>query len=66
MVIENVLLAFGEILTIKTLILMLVGVAGGLIAGAIPGFTIAMAVVRDNAPDSGARYGINPCCLGID
>ena len=45
MVIENVLLAFGEILTIKTLILMLVGVAGGLIAGAIPGFTIAMAVV---------------------
>ena len=45
MVIENVLLAFGEILTIKTLILMLVGVAGGLIAGAIPGFTIALAVV---------------------
>ncbi|MDH3715009.1 MAG: tripartite tricarboxylate transporter permease [Gammaproteobacteria bacterium] len=37
--------AFGEILTVQTLILMLVGVAGGLIAGAIPGFTIAMAVV---------------------
>jgi len=29
----------------KTMILMAVGVAGGLIAGAIPGFTIAMAVV---------------------
>ena len=29
----------------KTMLLMAVGVAGGLIAGAIPGFTIAMAVV---------------------
>ena len=45
MIIENVILAFGEVLTVKTLILMTVGVAGGLIAGAIPGFTIAMAVV---------------------
>ena len=45
MIIEHVMGAFGEILTIKTLILMMVGVAGGLIAGAIPGFTIAMAVV---------------------
>lgn len=45
MILENVIAAFGEIATFKTLILMLVGVAGGLIAGAIPGFTIAMAVV---------------------
>jgi putative tricarboxylic transport membrane protein len=44
-IVENVLAAFGEIATVKTLGLMLVGVAGGLIAGAIPGFTIAMAVV---------------------
>ena len=45
MIVENILAAFAEISTIKTLLLMLVGVAGGLIAGAIPGFTIAMAVV---------------------
>jgi len=44
-IIENILAAFAEIATIKTIMLMLVGVAGGLIAGAIPGFTIAMAVV---------------------
>jgi putative tricarboxylic transport membrane protein len=44
-ILDNVVAAFGEILTLKTLILMMVGVAGGLIAGAIPGFTIAMAVV---------------------
>ncbi len=45
MIIENIGLAFAEIANIKTLALMLIGVAGGLIAGAIPGFTIAMAVV---------------------
>ena len=45
MIIENVMLAFGEILTLKTLLLMMTGVAAGLLAGAIPGFTIAMAVV---------------------
>ncbi len=45
MIIENVLAAFVELGTIKTFLLMMVGVAGGLIAGAIPGFTIAMAVV---------------------
>jgi putative tricarboxylic transport membrane protein len=44
-IIENILAAFVELGTIKTFILMMVGVAGGLIAGAIPGFTIAMAVV---------------------
>ena len=45
MVIENVLGAFAELANIQTITLMIVGVAGGLIAGAIPGFTIAMAVV---------------------
>jgi len=44
-IVENIIAAFGEIATAQTLLLMLVGVAGGLIAGAIPGFTIAMAVV---------------------
>lgn len=45
MILENIGLAFGELANFKTIILMIVGVAGGLIAGAIPGFTIAMAVV---------------------
>ena len=45
MVLENIMAAANELATIKTISLMLVGVAGGLIAGAIPGFTIAMAVV---------------------
>ncbi len=45
MIIENVIAAANELATLKTILLMLVGVAGGLIAGAIPGFTIAMAVV---------------------
>ena len=45
MIIDNIAAAFIEIANFKTIILMLVGVAGGLVAGAIPGFTIAMAVV---------------------
>jgi putative tricarboxylic transport membrane protein len=45
MILENVMAAANELATLKTILLMLVGVAGGLIAGAIPGFTIAMAVV---------------------
>ncbi len=45
MIIENVILAFAEITNITTLTLMIVGVAAGLLAGAIPGFTIAMAIV---------------------
>ena len=45
MILENVSLAFEAIFATKTLLLMGIGVAGGLIAGAIPGFTIAMAVV---------------------
>jgi len=44
-ILENIGAAFAEIGNFTTLGLMLVGVAGGLIAGAIPGFTIAMAVV---------------------
>ena len=45
MILENIIAAANELATLKTILLMLVGVAGGLIAGAIPGFTIAMAVV---------------------
>lgn len=45
MIVENVILAFAEITNITTLTLMMVGVAAGLLAGAIPGFTIAMAIV---------------------
>lgn len=45
MVWENVALAFGEIGNVTTFALMLIGVAAGLLAGSIPGFTIAMAVV---------------------
>lgn len=45
MIWENTLLAFGEILQVKTLIYMAMGVAAGLLSGAIPGFTITMAVV---------------------
>jgi len=42
---EHILGAIEVLATTEAIILMLVGVAGGLIAGAIPGFTIAMAVV---------------------
>ena len=45
MIIDNILSAVAELATLQTLALMMIGVAGGLIAGAIPGFTIAMAVV---------------------
>ena len=45
MILENIAEAFKVLATVDTIILMMVGVAGGLIAGAIPGFTIAMAVV---------------------
>jgi len=45
LIIDNILAAVHELATIHTVLLMMVGVAGGLIAGAIPGFTIAMAVV---------------------
>jgi putative tricarboxylic transport membrane protein len=45
MVWENIMLAFAEIGNIETILLMILGVGVGLLAGAIPGFTIAMAVV---------------------
>lgn len=45
MIIENVLFAFGEVFHWKNLGLMFLGTTAGLIAGSIPGFTIAMAVV---------------------
>lgn len=42
---EHIVEAFLAIANVKTLLFMTVGAAAGLIAGAIPGFTIAMAVV---------------------
>ncbi len=45
MVWDNILLAFAEIGNVETILLMILGVGVGLLAGAIPGFTIAMAVV---------------------
>ena len=45
MVFENLMLAFAEIANIYTVLLMFIGVGAGLLAGSIPGFTIAMAVV---------------------
>ena len=45
MIIENVIAAFGALFEVQTMALMVLGVAAGLIAGAIPGFTITMAVV---------------------
>ena len=43
--IEHLAASAHAIFTVQTLALMLLGVAAGLMAGAIPGFTIAMAVV---------------------
>lgn len=45
MVWDNVMLAFAEIGNWQTVLLMITGVGVGLLAGSIPGFTIAMAVV---------------------
>ena len=45
MLIENILGAAEALFTIQTMALMILGVAAGLIAGAIPGFTITMAIV---------------------
>ncbi len=45
MLIENILGAAETLFTLPTLALMVLGVAAGLITGAIPGFTITMAVV---------------------
>ncbi len=45
MIIENILAASSELFTLQTMLLMLVGTIAGLLAGGIPGFTIAMAIV---------------------
>ncbi len=45
MVFENIAGAFEAVFHLKNLMLMTLGVSAGLIAGAIPGFTITMAVV---------------------
>ena len=45
MFLENLIAAINAVLELQTLFFMLVGVTAGLIAGAIPGFTITMAVV---------------------
>ncbi len=45
MVWDNIVLAFAEVGHWQTLLLMITGVGVGLLAGSIPGFTIAMAVV---------------------
>ncbi len=42
---ENFSEALFTVLELKTILLMILGTAAGLIAGAIPGFTIAMAVI---------------------
>ncbi len=41
MILDNLMLAFAEIGNVKTLLLMIIGVGAGLLAGSIPGFTIA-------------------------
>ncbi len=45
MLFENIANASAELFTVQTVLLMMIGVVAGLMAGAIPGFTIAMAVV---------------------
>ena len=45
MLIEHILAAGGELFTLQTMALMVFGTVAGLLAGAIPGFTIAMAIV---------------------
>ncbi|HXF53406.1 MAG TPA: tripartite tricarboxylate transporter permease [Hyphomicrobiaceae bacterium] len=45
MIAENVIAAFVSVFTPHNLLLMSIGVLAGLVAGAIPGFTITMAVV---------------------
>ncbi|HLS07705.1 tripartite tricarboxylate transporter permease [Lentibacillus sp.] len=42
--IENILLGFEAILNIQTIMILLIGVIAGIIAGSIPGFTITMGV----------------------
>ena len=50
MILENLLAAINAVLELQTLFFMIVGVTAGLIAGAIPGFTITI-----SAPSSKSR-----------
>ena len=45
MIIENIFGALDAVFQLNILLMMALGVAAGLITGAIPGFTITMAVV---------------------
>ncbi|MFQ5994818.1 MAG: tripartite tricarboxylate transporter permease [Acidiferrobacterales bacterium] len=45
MIFENLIAAAGTVFELQTIGLIMIGVAAGLITGAIPGFTITMAVV---------------------
>jgi len=45
MVLENLGLAFAAVFEVKTVLLIFAGTLAGIVAGAIPGFTIAMAVI---------------------
>ncbi|MEM7177688.1 MAG: tripartite tricarboxylate transporter permease [Pseudomonadota bacterium] len=45
MILDNLTDAVAQIATFHTIILMIIGTGAGLLAGSIPGFTIAMAVV---------------------
>jgi putative tricarboxylic transport membrane protein len=45
MILENLMAAIIAVLELQTVFFMLIGVTAGLIAGAIPGFTITMAIV---------------------
>ena len=49
MILENIGLAAIEVFELHNLMLMLIGVFFGIIAGAIPGFTVTMAVVGCSA-----------------
>jgi putative tricarboxylic transport membrane protein len=44
-ILDNILAASAELFTVQTMALMALGTVAGLLAGAIPGFTIAMAIV---------------------
>ena len=66
MIIENILAAFVELGTIKTFILMMVGVAGGLIAGArnMVGIAIAVAAAGIIVGAVGST-GLNNALVGV-
>ena len=63
MMIEHILTAFTEVLAPWNFMLLCVGVLAGIVAGAIPGFTITMAVVLVLPSPSACRRskGLAPC-----